>query len=67
MPLYSGRISALIEDQKNNNMIVKTVFMKTSLCLWENDNSKYRGRDRYWIGRLLASFEQIVIDKLANK
>jgi hypothetical protein len=26
-----------------------------------------RGYDRYWIGRLFASYERIVVDKLAMK
>jgi hypothetical protein len=26
-----------------------------------------RGHDRYWIGRLFASFEQIVVNNLAKK
>ena len=28
---------------------------------------KISGYDRYWIGRLCASFEQIVVDNLARK
>jgi len=30
-------------------------------------NSKYRGQNRYSIGRLIASCEQIVVDNLAKK